>query len=76
MNNKGYITVSELLEACKQQVKKGNGDKGILISSDDEGNSFHPLFYCFTDSKEDIQSYKYFGLLQDDSDADSCILLG
>ena len=39
------ITVKQLLKACKEEVAKGNGDKHILISGDDEGNSFHELFY-------------------------------
>lgn len=43
------ITVKELLEACKEQVAKGNGDKGILLSRDDEGNGYHSCFYLFSE---------------------------
>ena len=42
------ITVKDLLKACQEQVDKGNGDKGILISRDDEGNGYHSLFYLFS----------------------------
>ena len=51
--NKGR-TVKELFEACKLQIAKGNGDKYILISNDDEGNGFHTLFYLITDNAETI----------------------
>ena len=34
------ITVKELLSACRRQVDKGNGDKVVLITSDDEANAY------------------------------------
>lgn len=46
------ITVKKLLKACKLEMKKGNGNKVVLISDDDEGNGFHTLFYRFTDAEE------------------------
>lgn len=42
------ITVTQLWELCKEQIKKGNGGKVIMISGDDEGNSYHYLWYPFT----------------------------
>lgn len=42
------ITVSALNKLCEEQIKNGNGKKKILISSDDEGNGFHELFYAFS----------------------------
>ena len=41
-------TINDLLNECKKQKAKGNGNKKILISNDDEGNGFHQLFYGFT----------------------------
>lgn len=52
--NKG-ITVYELAQMCVEQIKKGNGDKHILISNDDEGNGYHTLFYALDDSIENIR---------------------
>lgn len=46
------ITVKELKEACDEQIKKGNGDKVIMISDDDEGNGYHYLWYSFTTMEE------------------------
>lgn len=54
------ITVNELLEFCKKQVEYWNWNKKILISSDDEWNSYHNLYYAFTydyDEIKDLQDY-------------------
>ena len=42
------LTIKDLLNECKRQVAIGNGNKTIMISSDDEGNSYHYLWYAFT----------------------------
>lgn len=69
------ITVKQLLQACKEEVAKGNGDKYILISGDDEGNSFHELFYLFSHLKgEDISYDLPFGVSEDDVNAKYIIL--
>ena len=70
------LTVTELEKFCKEQIKKGNGDKHILISSDDEGNGFHTLFYAFTDA--DANGFDYLlGLEQDGTHTkDNCVILG
>lgn len=49
------ITIKELAIMCAKQIEKGNGDKHILISDDDEGNGYHTLFYGLDDSKENIE---------------------
>lgn len=49
------LTVKELAALCMEQIKKGNGDKHIIISDDDEGNGYHTLFYSFTDDAEELQ---------------------
>ena len=53
------ITVAELYARCKIQMLKGNADKTILISSDDEGNSFHQLFFAFADDITAIENLKH-----------------
>lgn len=42
------ITVHELMAHCKAAIGRGLGNKKILISSDDEGNEYHELFFAFT----------------------------
>lgn len=53
------ITVKELYKFCKAEIAKGNGDKFIVISDDNEGNGYHGLFYGFTPVDENCISYIY-----------------
>lgn len=48
MANDGVITIDQLYDECLRQKALGNGSKKILISSDDEGNGYHQLWYGFT----------------------------
>lgn len=41
------ITIDILYKLCKDEIKKGNGKKVIMISNDDEGNGYHYLWYAF-----------------------------
>ena len=40
-------------------MKAGNGKRHIIISGDDEGNSFHELFYGFSPCKDAIGDDDY-----------------
>ena len=71
--NKG-LTVKELLYYCQIQIARGNGDKHILITTDDEGNAYHTLFYGFQDDPEDI-NYA-LEIEHDNHTADEVVLLG
>ncbi len=42
------ITVKILKDLCQEQIKKGNGEKVIMISEDEEGNGYHYLWYQFS----------------------------
>jgi hypothetical protein len=64
------VTVKELLELCKEQIAKGNGDKIILLSNDDEGNGYHEMIYHFT---EDVAGNDIWGEI---SNPDKKIILG
>jgi hypothetical protein len=46
------MTVRQLLMLCIQECAKGNADKRICISDDNEGNGYHGMFYGFTDAVE------------------------
>jgi len=66
------IKVKELYALCAGQIKRGNGDKHILISDDDEGNGFHTLFCGFTEEVEDFLSLEH----DRTHNKDNCIILG
>ena len=50
----GQITVKEVYELCKAEIARGNGNKFIVISDDNEGNGYHGLFYGFADADDTI----------------------
>jgi len=56
------ITVKRLKELCEEQIAKGNGDKIIILSNDDEGNGYHECYYEFT---EDVASNDMWGEIDD-----------
>ena len=70
------LTVYKLKQFCDIQIAKGNGDKHVLISCDDEGNGFHTLFYQFMDSDDD----EFESMLAMEHDGthtkDNCVILG
>lgn len=53
------ITVGQLYQLCKKEIMKGNADKVIMISQDDEGNGYHYLWYAFQTVKEYEQPVTY-----------------
>ena len=73
------LTIKDLFNECKKQIIKGNGDKIIMISDDDEGNGYHYLWYSFADAKEIlINEYEDMSyMLSDDiSKIENTIILG
>lgn len=57
------ITVKELEKICKQEMKKGNGNKYIYISDDDEGNGYHGLYYGFSNSEETQEIFEFTSVI-------------
>lgn len=73
------ITINELKKFVDRQVKLGNGNKKILLSSDDEGNEYHEMFFGFTPSEQVFDGSKYqphapYGV--DENNIDEYIILG
>lgn len=55
------ITVKELRDLCQIQILKGNGDRVVMISQDDECNSYHYLWNGFTTIEEHEAPFEYRG---------------
>lgn len=47
-----FTSVVDLYRWCKKEIDKGNAEKVIMISDDEEGNGYHYLIYGFEDAKE------------------------
>ena len=72
------LTVKELYANLGECIKRGYENHKVYISSDEEGNSFNPLFYGVTTSKEDIEGYMEMGCIYPvyKDSADNIVLLG
>lgn len=61
------MTVKKLLELCQEEVKKGNGDKYIVVADDNEGNGYHGMFYGFSNAMEmEADAQKFGGSIEDE----------
>lgn len=67
------ITVKELHELCEEQIAKGNENKVIMISQDDEGNGYHYLWYSFSEAKDVVNEDE---ISKDIASLDDTIILG
>ena len=65
------ITIDQLYLMLEKAKEDGLGSKKILISSDDEGNEYHELFFGITENVADVFSGHYaplppFGVSMED----------
>lgn len=70
------MTVKELYEDLRQEILAGNADKTILISSDDEGNSYHTLWYTIQSDVDEIRKVKELVGFHDNNNPEEVVLLG
>lgn len=70
------ITIKELYEDLRQEILAGNADKTILISSDDEGNSYHTLWYTIQSDVDEIRKVKELVDFHDNNNPEEVVLLG
>ena len=79
------ITIKELYQECKKQIDKGNGNKVIMLSNDDEGNGYHYMWYLFTTIEEmeqqeeiggKIYSFEFTECNEDIAKKEDTIILG
>lgn len=49
------LTIKDLYNNLETEIKKGNGDKVIVVADDNEGNSFHGLFFGITSEPSKIR---------------------
>ena len=70
------MTVEELFHACAEEMQKGNGGRIIQITTDDEGNGYHTLFFTFSPLSDNASAIEDGPLHDDGSMPDQIILLG
>ena len=69
------ITIDELYSILRTERIKGNGSKKIMISTDDEGNGYHPLFFGVTPITDEFNFDTFYGVSFEDAKND-CVILG
>ena len=73
------ITVKDLYAAFAEQMKKGNGNKVVLVADDDEGNGYHPIYFSVTDGstfdEEDLSCCNTYGISPKDV-REKCVIVG
>lgn len=71
----GIITVKVLKQIVDEAVKAGKGDARVFISADEEGNSYHGLFYGITSLDTD-DGRTYILPLCEDGATENDVVLG
>jgi hypothetical protein len=51
------LTITQLKKLCDNEIKKGDGNRMIVISDDNEGNGYHGLFFGFTTIATDEKDF-------------------
>ncbi len=69
-------TVKELHDRLEELINEGHGEKGVWITSDDEGNAYHPLLYLVTEDEESVAECVDAGLMVGHCDPEITVLLG
>lgn len=70
------LDINKLAQDLLEEIIKGNGDKKIFISSDDEGNSYHRLFYTIDTAHEFLDEIKADSPCMKDFNNEQIALLG
>ena len=70
------LTIKELHSALGNAIKDGYGDRKILLSSDDEGNSYHEMFFAMSMARDCVSSDSQlpYGVTLDEANNEYVIL--
>ena len=52
-----------------------NGEKKILIATDDEGNGFRPMYYLISETKGNVDYSTLYGISKEEAE-ENCVILG
>lgn len=69
------LTIRDLYKVLATEIKLGNGNKKIMLSADDEGNAFHPMFFDVTKITEDFAHTNFCGISFEDA-INNYVILG
>lgn len=72
------LTVSELHSMLSEIVANGGGNKTLYVSTDEEGNDYHPMWFAPMTNPKDIREFMQYTCsgLSPDVDVENAVLLG
>ena len=50
------ITINQLYAALGSAIKAGHGNKKCYLSTDDEGNDYHPMWFTVTTDPAEVEN--------------------
>ena len=56
------ITINELHKVLSKEIERGNGNKKLLVATDDEGNGYHPMFYAVSPTLGNVGISSLYGV--------------
>lgn len=70
------LTVDVLYAELAKARKAGLGKKKIMLSSDDEGNEFHPMFFAVTKITDDFKGTWFRGVETFEEAKENYVIVG
>lgn len=70
------VTINQLYAACRAEIKKGNGDKYLVVSDDNEGNGYHGCFFAISPIPQDMKDYYANIIYDNNAPLDEIMILG
>lgn len=70
------MQLKDLYAACKEAMNRGDGEKYLVLSDDNEGNGYHGMFYTITQASKERDAYE--GLIYDsvEKNLDNILVIG
>ena len=77
------LTVYELYNCLARAIKEGYGDKKVIVADDNEGNSYHGMYYGLTYKEDEVANCldeEILGAtvydLEEDTNIDELVIIG
>ena len=72
------LTVKELYDALGEIIAEGYGDKHCYVTTDEEGNDYHPMWFSPTYIAKDVKELMQYSCsgFSNCIDPDNAVMLG
>ena len=72
------LKVKELYYFLGEEIKKGNGNKDLYVTTDEEGNDYRPMWFAPTSDPKEVERFMRITCsgLRNCKDVKNAVLLG